>query len=61
LAIQHHAAVLQLFDIGGRLLLTEQINTDMQQVNTSALPAGVYPYRITAGNRIIGWGKWVKE
>ena len=61
LAIQHHAAVLQLFDIGGRLLLTEQINTDMQQVNTSALPAGIYPYRITAGNRIIGWGKWVKE
>jgi hypothetical protein len=52
---------LQLFDIGGRLLLTEQINTDMQQVNTSALPAGIYPYRITAGNRIIGWGKWVKE
>ncbi len=61
LAIQHHAAVLQLFDIKGRLLLTEQINTDMQQVNTSALPAGIYPYRITAGNRIIGWGKWVKE
>jgi hypothetical protein len=61
LAIQHHAAVLQLFDIGGRLLFTEQINTDMQQVNTSTLPAGVYPYRITAGNRIIGWGKWVKE
>ena len=61
LAIQHHAAVLQLFDIRGRLLLTEHINTDMQQINTSALPAGIYPYRITAGNRIIGWGKWVKE
>lgn len=61
LAIQHPQATLELFDMNGRLILTEEINTDMQQVNTAFLPAGIYPYRITTSGKVIGNGKWVKE
>lgn len=61
LAIQHQQARLQLFDINGRSMLEEEISTDMQQLNTSALPTGIYPYRITANGKVIGSGKWVKE
>lgn len=32
----------------------------MQQVNTTNLTRGIYPYRITKNNRVIGTGKWVK-
>ncbi len=61
LAIQHRQATLELFDMNGRLILTEEINTDMQQVNTSSLSTGIYPYRITANGKVIGNGKWVKK
>ncbi len=61
LAIQHRQAGMELFDMNGRLVLTEDISADMQQVNTAILPAGIYPYRITANGKMIGKGKWVKE
>jgi hypothetical protein len=61
LAIQHRQARLQLFDMNGRSMLEEEISMDMQQVNTSALPTGIYPYYITSNGRVIGNGKWVKE
>ncbi|KAF0204010.1 MAG: hypothetical protein FD170_699 [Bacteroidetes bacterium] len=61
LAVQHKTATLQLFDLNGRLIHTEEITADMQRVNTTTLPAGIYPYRISANNRVIGSGKWVKE
>ncbi|MDY0103079.1 MAG: T9SS type A sorting domain-containing protein [Lentimicrobium sp.] len=61
LAIQHPQATLELFDMNGRLILTEEIHTDMQQVNTSSLSTGIYPYLITANGKVIGNGKWVKE
>lgn len=61
LAVQHKAATLQLFDLNGRLIHTEEVSADMQRINTSTLPAGIYPYRIYAKDRVIGSGKWVKE
>jgi hypothetical protein len=61
LAVQHKTATLQLFDLNGRLIHTEEITADMQRVNTTTLPAGIYPYRISANNRVIGSGKWMKE
>ena len=61
LAIQHKTAHFQLFDINGRLVLEENLQGDMQRLNTSLLKQGTYIYRITASNRVIGSGKWVKE
>ncbi|MBW6491648.1 MAG: T9SS type A sorting domain-containing protein [Lentimicrobium sp.] len=61
LAVQHKTVTLELFDFNGRSVSFVEITADMQQVNTSNLSAGIYPYRITANNRVIGGGKWVKE
>jgi len=61
LAIQHKNAHFQLFDINGRLVLEENLQGDMHRVSTSSLNSGTYIYRITASNRVIGSGKWVKE
>ncbi|MBW6491650.1 MAG: T9SS type A sorting domain-containing protein [Lentimicrobium sp.] len=61
LAVQHKTATLELFDLNGRSVSFVEIKADMQQVNTSTLSAGIYPYRITANNQLIGVGKWVKE
>ena len=61
LAIQHKTAHFQLFDINGRLVLEENLQGDMQRVTTSTLNHGTFIYRITASNRVIGSGKWVKK
>jgi hypothetical protein len=61
LAVQHKTATLQLFDLNGRMVHTEEIRGDMQRVQTATLPAGIYPYRISTKDRVIGSGKWVKE
>jgi len=61
LAIQHKSAHIQLIDIGGRLVLETDLTGDLQQVETSQLGPGTFIYRITASNRVIGSGKWVKQ
>lgn len=61
LGVQHKTATFQLCDLNGRLVLTKDNVTDMQYIDTSALPNGVYPFRISAGNKVIGMGKWLKE
>ncbi len=61
LAVQHKSADFQLFDINGRLILEEHLQADMQRIATGTLKRGTYIYRITASNRVIGSGKWVKE
>lgn len=61
LAVQHKRANIQLFDINGKNVLSEEITSDMQQVNTTALVKGSYVYRIIANQKIIGTGKWIKN
>jgi len=61
LAVQHKSAQFQLFDLSGKLVLEARVAGDMQQIATSQLGCGTYVYRITAQNRVIGSGKWVKE
>ncbi|MBL7906220.1 MAG: T9SS type A sorting domain-containing protein, partial [Bacteroidales bacterium] len=57
----HKTARFQLFDTGGRQVLETDLSGDMQRVKTEQLPSGVYIYRITGSNRVIGSGKWLKE
>ncbi len=61
LAVQHKSAHFQLFDLGGRLVLETDLSRDIKQIGTAQLGSGAYIYRITASNRVIGSGKWVKE
>jgi len=49
---------LQLYDLQGQLLLTQQ---NIKEVNTKKLPAGCYIYRIVADDGRATNGKWVKE
>jgi hypothetical protein len=37
------------------------VNNGTTTVNTSALPAGVYLYRLMNKEKIVESGKWVKE
>jgi hypothetical protein len=49
---------LQLYDLQGRLLLTQQ---NRKEVNTEKLQPGCYVYRIVAENGEATNGKWVKK
>lgn len=60
LAVQHKSALLQLFDINGQLVIEKPINDSMERIDVSFLINGTYVYRITANNKLIGSGKWIK-
>ena len=49
---------LQLYDLQGQLLLTQQ---NLTEVNTEKLPSGYYIYRIIADDGRATNGKWVKK
>ncbi len=61
LAIQHKSAHIQLYDINGRFVLESDLIGDLHKVSTNNLGTGTYIYRITASNRVIGSGKWIKQ
>jgi len=58
---QISGAVFTLYDMQGRLVLHENINTIQLRLQTSNLPAGVYAWQIVFKNKVIESGKWVKE
>jgi hypothetical protein len=55
-------AVLELFDIAGKLLLSKNIlNNNLQNVDVSALSKGVYMVRISATDGRTYVSKFVKD
>ncbi len=55
------ACQLELFDLGAKLMIQTEVQGTGNIINTSALPAGTYVYKISNS---AGWsesGKWVKE
>jgi len=61
LAAQHQNALLEMYSLNGKMLLSEQLNQAQTTINAQALPQGCYTYRITANGLKIASGKWVKE
>ncbi len=61
LAAQHQNALLEMYSLNGKMLLSEQLNQAQTTINAQALPQGCYTYRITANGLKIAGGKWVKE
>ena len=61
LGAQHKSADLSLLDITGKTMLHCTLNQYQTRISTAHLPAGTYLYSITAGNRLIGSGKWVRQ
>lgn len=52
---------LELFDITGRLMISNKLHSGSTLIGTSSIESGVYLYSIRAGNRIIENGKWIKR
>jgi hypothetical protein len=57
---QISGAQFTLYDMQGRPVLQENINTTQLRLPTSNLPAGTYPWQIVFKNKVIESGKWVK-
>ena len=53
-------AEFTLYDMRGKPVLREKINTTQLRLITSNLPAGIYPWQIIFKNKVIESGKWVK-
>ena len=61
-AMQLKEATFELYNTNGKLCLTESLTAGTTNtINTAALPAGIYPYRIINAGTVVGSGKWVKE
>ncbi len=58
---QINGAQLTLYDTQGRVALIETIKNTHERINTSHLPAGIYPWQVIYKNKIIESGKWIKE
>jgi hypothetical protein len=57
---QISGAQFTLYDMQGRPVLQQNINTTQLRLQTSNLPAGTYPWQIVFKNKVIESGKWVK-
>jgi hypothetical protein len=54
-------ATFQLMDIGGKIVLEKQLNSNFQSINITAIPAGTYVYRIFNEDGLDERGKVVVE
>lgn len=61
IAHQHPVSLVTLYDLGGKMVLQQQINGWEAAVNTTGLGAGTYIYVITAQTGLHESGKWVKQ
>jgi hypothetical protein len=53
--------VVTFFDINGRCILKQQIQSKVESLDVSELVAGIYFYRFTDGDKVVETGKWIKE
>jgi hypothetical protein len=54
-------AEFYLFDIQGKPVLKEKINSTQIKVYTANLASGTYPWQIVFKNKVIESGKWIKK
>lgn len=59
--LEHFPTALQLSDSQGRILLRASITRDVEQVDTSTIPAGLYFIRATKPNGHTSILPWVKQ
>ena len=61
IAAQYKHSTLDLFDMNGRKVLSQQINGKWGEVNTTLLNTGTYIYNIYNLEGLFESGKWVKQ
>ena len=59
-AAQHKQSVFELFDLNGKCVIKEHINSEWGRIGTSFLKPGTYFYRISGPNGLNETGKWLK-
>jgi hypothetical protein len=60
-AVQYKYSLFRLFDINGKLVITQNITGNSAIINTDFLPSGTYIYKITGENGLYESGKWIKK
>ncbi len=60
-AAHYKKSIFELYDISGKIVLSEQINGKWGEVNTVALKSGTYVYRIYNEGGLFESGKWLKK
>ncbi len=60
-AAQYKQSLFRLFDMNGRLVLTQDVVGKSATVNTTFLPTGTYVYKITGNKGLYESGKWIKK
>lgn len=61
IATQYQQSTFELFDLNGRLLLSEEIIGKWKQISTTFLPTGTYIFKIHSNDGLFESGKWVKR
>ncbi len=61
IAAHYKESIFELYDIGGKIVLSEQIIGKWGEVNTVALKSGTYVYRIYNEEGLFESGKWLKQ
>jgi hypothetical protein len=61
IAVQVKQCTIELYDMNGKRLLSEQIQGQWGEMNTSSLIPGTYIYRIYNDEGLFESGKWVKQ
>ena len=60
-AVQQLGGLFYIYDITGKQVMQQYINTSISQINTSNLASGTYIYKYINNNKLIETGKWVKQ
>ena len=54
-------ALVEIYDLSGKLVYNQQITDNITAINTSTWPAGSYVWRVVADGKEVESGKWIKE
>ncbi len=60
-AVQYKYSLFRLFNINGKVVITQNITGNSAIINTDFLPSGTYIYKITGKNGLYESGKWIKK
>jgi hypothetical protein len=58
---QYKLAQLQMYDMNGSIVIEQKLQEYKTTINTFWLSKGIYLYKISVGNKVIGSGKWIKN
>lgn len=61
IAAQYQQSTFDLFDLNGKLILSEEIQGKGKQISTTFLPSGTYIFKIHSKDGLFESGKWVKN